>query len=189
MARKKGTVTKAGQGKFSYFLQLDGNDFYYNTKFEPKCGEGDVVGIEYEPKGDSRGQIKNVKILEDNSGGYKKANSEQSSGDWKGDSSGGGKAAGGGDRQDSIIWQHSQEMAIHFADVLLEKEAFAIKGKPDEKRIQITGLVDELTTKFFNDASDPRKSEAFTTNSEIDEDASGSEEEDDEWSDAESEEW
>ena len=89
MAKVKGTVTRAGKGKFSYFVQLDGNDFYYNTKFEPPCGEGDVVGIEFEQKGPSRGNIKKIKVLTDNSGGYSSSNSER-----KQQSSGGGSSTG-----------------------------------------------------------------------------------------------
>jgi len=188
MSKIKGTVSRAGKSKFSYFIQLDGNDFYYNTKFEPKCGEGDVVGVEFKPQGDTRGQIKMIKVLEDNSGGYAKANSEKGD-DWGGSSGGGSKKSsgggGGGDRQDSIVWQHSQEMAISLASQLLAAEAYAVKGKPDEKRVQIEGLVDELTARLFSDALDPRNSTAFKDNKVISED-SGEEEsggDDDGWSD------
>ena len=184
MAKKKGTVSKAAKGKFGYFLMLDGEDFYFNTKFEPKCGEGDIVGIEFDPKGDTRGQVKKITVLTDNSGGYSKSNSESNSsaGDsWGGGNSGGKAASGGGERQDSIVWQHSQEMAISLANLLVAQEAFALKGKPDAKRVQLEGLVDELTARLFTDALNPRSSNAFKTNADIEEDAGEQADGEDEW--------
>ena len=48
MSKIKGTVARCGKGKYSYFIVLDEKDgFYFNTKYEPMCGVGDVVGIEY----------------------------------------------------------------------------------------------------------------------------------------------
>lgn len=175
MSRIKGTVTGEGKSQYSYFVQLDGNPFYYNTKYEPKSGIGDVVGIEFEPKGDTRGNIKKLQVLEKNSDGYK-----------GGAGGGSGRAASspsaataGGDRQDSIVWQHSQEMAIRLAWFITDSGAYSVKGKTDEKRIQIEGLVDELTARLFNDAMDPRKSAAFTTAAEITADSG------DEWDEGE----
>ena len=153
--RVKGTVTKVGKGKFSYFIVLDDNGFYWNTKFEPKCGEGDVVGIEGTRKNEQRGQISKVKVLESNSSGY------------PGDApaapkSGGYASPAGGNRQDSIMWQSSRKDALVLAEILLSNEAFAAKGKPDAKRLQIEALVDEVTVRFFKDASDPTKCAAYT---------------------------
>lgn len=187
MARVKGTVTKAAKGKFSYFILLDGNDFYYNTKFEPKCGEGDVVGIEYTPKGDTRGNITKLKVLEDNSGGYSASNSERS---------GGGAAAyarsGGGDRQDSIIWQSCQKVAAALVQAEVTAGSLASKGTADSKQKEIKGRYDELTVSLFEDACDPRNSSTFKEVKGIEEDASAPEPsnesdsdewDDDEWSD------
>lgn len=182
MAKKKGTVSKAAKGKFGYFLMLDGNDFYYNTKFKPKCGEGDIVGIEFTPKGDTRGQIQSVKVLEDNSGGYDKSNSESGGGS----SSSGGGGSGGG-RQDSIVWQSCQKVASWLLPVLIEQGAVISKGKPDEKLTQIMGQYDALTYRLFVEASDPRNGAAFKENADIsDESGEDSEEEasdDDDWDD------
>jgi hypothetical protein len=172
--RKKGTVSRAGKSKFSYFLQLDGEDFYYNTKFKPKCGEGDVVGIEFDQKADNRGQVKNVKVFEDNSGGYDASNSESpQSGGGGGGSFGGSKpqSGGGGDRQDSIIWQHSQEMACRVADVLFAAGTLASKGNTESKREEILSTVDELTVRYFDDASNPKGCAAYKTVRGIQEDA------------------
>lgn len=157
MSRIKGTVTTANKGKFGYFLKLDGADFYYNTKFKPKCGEGDVVGIEFTAKGPNRGQISQIKVLESKSGGYDASNSENratsaSSGGWSASAASGPST----DRQDSIMTQHSQEMAVDTAKLLLEQGAYAIKGTPDQKRIQIMGLINELTVMFFEQAEKPR---------------------------------
>ena len=174
MSKCKGTVTACGKGKFSFFITLKERDgFYFNTKYEPKCGVGDVVGIEFEKKADNRGNVKKVTLLEDN-GGKKGV---QSAG-----GSGGGAASG--ERQDSIIWQHSQEMALSLVGLLIANEAFALKGKSDAKRVQIEELLDELTTRLFKDASNPKKSKAFTGSEEIEKDSEGGEEGGkDEWDD------
>jgi hypothetical protein len=186
MAKKKGTVSKAGKSKFSYFVQLDGDGFYYNTKFKPKCGEGDVVGIEYERQNDQRGQIKNLKVLEDNSGGYDSSNSERS---------GGGKPSGrstggGGDRQDSIIWQSCQKASAVLVQAEVAAGACASKGNPDSKAAEIKGRFDELTVSLFEDASDPKNSQTYKDVKGIEKDAgddSGGS--DDEWDDGDDDEW
>ena len=74
------------------------------------------------------------------------------------------------------MWQHSQEMALRLSTLILANGGYAVKGKTDDKRLQVEGLVDELTARLFNDALDPRKSAAFTSAAEIDEDAEGGEE-------------
>ena len=180
MSKKvKGTVTKASKGKYSWFLQLDGDDFYYNTKYEPKCGEGDVVGIEFTPKGDARGNIQKVKVLEDNSGGYAKANSERA------ESSGGGSSGSGGDRNSSIVFQSSRKDALVYVGLLLQEEAFAIKGKPDLRRVQLDELLDEVTARFYQDAIDPSKVKWLAAVAEEGEEESSNG--DDDWPD--DEEW
>lgn len=184
MSKIKGTVSGVGKGKFSYFITLESKDgFYFNTKYEPKCGKGDVVGIEYEQKAENRGNVKRVEVLEDNG-----APKGVQGGGGEGGGSG-GKAETGGARQDSIVWQHSQEMALLLAGTLLSNEAFIIKGKADEKRVQIEELVDELTVRLFKDAMKPLDSEAYKTAGGIDSDSGGEEsekEEKGEWDDGDS---
>ncbi len=182
MAKIKGTVTKASKAKYGYFLMLDGNDFYFNTKFEPKCGEGDVVGIEYEQKGESRGQIKRVQVLEDNSGGYKSSNSESS----YGGKSGGNGGASGGSRQDSIIWQSCQKVAASLVAAEVAAGSVASSGNANSKQQEIKGRFDELTVALFEDASDPKNSDTYATVKGIEKDAGGEEssnDDGDEWSD------
>ena len=181
----KGTVSNTGEGKFSKFIMLEERDgFYFNTKFEPKCGKGDVVGIEYEQKGDTRGNIKKVVVLEDN-GGLAAASSSDSWDDTPAPSK--GAAPPVGDRRDSIVWQSSRKDALVLAGILLGAEAFKATGKADAKRTQIEALVDEITVGFFHAASDPRNCEAFKESAVIDEDAAEPEEDDakdgdwDEW--------
>jgi hypothetical protein len=187
LSKVKGTVTKAGKGQYSYYLQLDGNDFYYNTKFEPKAGEGDVVGIEFEKKGPSRGQINKCKVLEDNSGGYQASNSEKTGGgkSFGTRNSSTGKAASGNSRNESIVLQHSQEMACRAAEIILAQEAYAVKGKPDAKFLQVEALIDQLTVKFYKDAIDPLNSALLKEAEEIEDDAEGGG--DDSWDDDDSE--
>lgn len=179
--RVKGTVTGVGKGKFSYFVILDESGFYWNTKFEPKCGKGDVVGIEGVRKDDKRGQIQKLKVLESNSNGYEASAPSKPSGGY---SSGGG----GGDRQDSIVWQSSRKDALVLAGLLLSNEAYAIKGKPDAKQQQIEALVDEITVRYFESASDPKSSDAYKAASErasTDDDDFGADDDggEDDWSD------
>jgi len=178
MSKAKGTVSGCGKGKFSYFITLNEREgFYFNTKYEPKCGKGDVVGIEFEQKGDSRGNVKKVVILEKNSNGY-----EDTSGKFSGGGSGGssGGGTGGSDRQDSIVFQSSRKDALVAAGLLIQTETVKIP-KGDKGRIVIEALIDEITVRFFKDASDPKASEAYSTYTEIEEDAKEPEPSGDEW--------
>ena len=177
MSKVKGTVTGCGKGTYSYFITLKEREgFYFNTKYEPKCGKGDVVGIEYEKKADNRGNVKRVEVIEKNSSGY-----EDTTG------GGSGSGAGGGNRQDSIVWQSSRKDALVLAGILLSNEAFAVKGKADAKRTQIEELVNEITAGYFEAASDPKASNAYKTNASIkedtpeDDDAPEEKKEGDEW--------
>lgn len=185
MAKKKGVVSKAGKSKFGYFLMLDGEDFYYNTKFEPKCGEGDVVGVEFKQTGPSRGQINKVVVLTNNSGGYSSSNSERKGGGGGGFSGGG---TGGSDRQDSIIWQSCQKVASSLVAAEVAAGALASKGNAESKAIEIKGRFDELTFLLFADASDPKNSKTYESIAKLhkDADGGGSSEDDNEWGDGDS---
>lgn len=187
MAKIKGTVGNVGKGKFSYFVVLDEKDgYYFNTKFEPKCGKGDVVGIEYIEKGSNRGNVQKIVVLEANSSGYSEAPAASGK-DYP--------AATGGNRQDSIVWQSSRKDALVAVGIMLQQEAYMLKGKPDAKRIQIDGLIDEITVRYFADASDPMKSKAYTLNAEVTEDVPDEEPEEseaggaDEWETGKGDEW
>lgn len=171
MARKKGTVTKAGKSKFSYYLQLDGDGHYYNTKFKPKCGEGDVVGIEFTPKGETRSQISSIKVLEDNSGGYDASNSERAFGGGGSNYKKGGGASD--DRQDSIIWQSCQKAAAELVSAAVAAGAIASKGNPDSKAAELKGYFDERVVSLFRDASDPKNSPTYKDVMGIEQDAAG----------------
>jgi len=154
MARVKGTLTKVGKGKFGFFLMLQEREgFYFNTKYEPKAGVGDVVGIEFTPKGDTRGNVTKVKLLEDKGGPKGAQHNEQRDG-----GSGGG---GGGGRSDSIVWQHSQEMAVRYVDVLLSNGAVKLPKDVTARQTVISALADEATYRFFVDANDPKASKTF----------------------------
>lgn len=173
MARKKGTVSRVGKGQYSFYIQLDGDDFYYNTKYQPKCGVKDVVGIEFTRKDDRRGNISKVTVLEHNSNGYEEFKPT------------GGSGASGDSRQDSIVYQSSRKDALVYVGLLLGAEAFPLKGKPDDKRLQLEELIDETIAQFFKDATEPRKAIA-AGNGEQSSDEDFSDESDakkDEWDD------
>ncbi len=175
MARIKGTVSKVGKSEYSYYIRIEGDERYFNTKFEPKCGEGDVVGIEYEPKGDKRANIKKVKMFEQNSAGYAASQPEEKS--YSAPTGGGGS-----NRSESIVFQSSRKDALVLVGILLGAEAFATKGKTDERRVQIEELLDELTAKFYHAAIDPAKSAVLTGAQELAGDVATDSEPDD-WGD------
>lgn len=180
MSKRKGTVSKIGKSQYSFYILLDGEQFYFNTKFEPKCGVGDTVGIEYEPKGDKRGQIKNVKILED-SGSPKGL--QESSGGGGGGRSGGGSYTADPDRQASIIFQSSRKDALVLADLLVSNEAIKLPKDADKRRTVIEALVDETTYAYFKAASDPKAALKDEAGVDDDADESNNESDDDDWDD------
>lgn len=178
--RVRGIVAKTGKGQYSYYVVLDGDEKYYNTKFEPKCNPGDDVGIEFEPKGDKRGNIQKLKVL--NAGAQPPpAQPAASSGGFK------RGAAGGDARQDSIVWQHSQEIATRLLTVMLQSGATSLPKTGGAEVLK--GMFQQLTYEAFRDALDPRNSEAYKTGSAADKDLDGardtSGEDDDSWGDDE----
>jgi hypothetical protein len=189
MAKVKGKLTRVGKGKFGFFLMIEERDgFYFNTKFEPKAGAGDVVGIEYEPKGETRGNVKKVVLLEDN-GGPKGAG---------GSSSGGSSNKGGGYRANpgkeaSIVWQHSQEMAVRVVTALLANEAVKLPANQAKKEEVIRSLIGSYTVELFTDAQNPLESETYKTfkaENSADESEEKAPAKDDDWSkDDDSDDW
>lgn len=180
--KRKGKVSKIGKSQYSYYIMLDGDNFYFNTKYEPKCGVGDTVGIEFDKKGDNRGQIKKVVTLED-AGGPKGV---QNSGG--GGRSSGGRSYGGNDddRQASIIYQSSRKDALVLAELILSNGGIKLPKGEDAARTVIEELVDEITVRFVKDATDPAK--ACKSAKEAEEDSSddwddSSNDDGDEWSD------
>lgn len=170
MAKVKGTVFRAGQSKFGFYVKLDGDEAFYNSKYEPKCSEGDVVGIEFVAKGKSKNITKLV-VLEKGSGASK--------------ASSGGKSTGGGDRQDSIVWQHSQEIAARLTSILVANGAVELPAKGADKRsTAIVGTFDALTYVLFTAAIDPRESAVYKAEAGVAEDAE-EEKEDEGWGDGE----
>ena len=144
MSKAKGTVKLVGKGKFSSFVMLEDRDgFYFNTKFDPKCGIGDVVGIEFEQKGDTRGNIKRLVVITDN--GAPKGVQESAA------PSGGGGAGRGADQRPSIVWQHSQEMAILFVSTLVSSESIKLPAAAKREDF-LLGLVDSYTEDFNAEA-------------------------------------
>jgi hypothetical protein len=183
MSKVKGTISKFGKGKFGFFLMLEEKDgFYFNTKYDSdQYGVGDTVGIEYLSKGETRGNVKKVKLLKD-SGGTKGAQESAPR------SGGGGGGGGYTDRSPSIVMQHSQEMAIAYVSLLIEQGAVSVAGKADAKRTQISAYVDEETDRFYAAAIDPKgpsTSEDSTPPKaeDADEEWDDESEEDDEWED------
>jgi hypothetical protein len=79
---------------------------------------------------------------------------------------GGGKGGGGGYKKDpevqaQIVFQHSQEMAIRYIEVLKDADALKAYKTSDTRRVKLDGLLDELIVKFYNDVlKRPQLSEA-----------------------------
>ena len=179
MSKTKGIVTRIGDGKFSKYIMIDTKDgFYFNTKYNPKCGVGDTVGIEFESKGDTRGNVKKVVILND-AGGPKGV--QESSG---GGSGGAGGQAGGA-RQDSIVFQSSRKDALVFVGLLVSTESIKLPKAADREEF-LGNLVDSVTAHYFAAASDPKKSGVLAASEEIPEDNAkdnfdGEDKKEDEW--------
>jgi len=147
----------------AYALRLKGHEEFFRCK---KQWDGDVkkgAVIELEARREKDGKNFEVRpgsvtVLE-----APKSSAASGGGGWKGR---GGKGGGGGyndpERQAQITWQHSQEMAITTADVLLSNEAYKLgaKNKPQERYKQIIGLIDDLTVKFFEDVTTRKPAEA-----------------------------
>lgn len=99
-------------------------------------------------------------------------------------------AGGEGDARGAAIqWQHSQEMAIIAAGLILTQGGFKLgaASKPTERGKQIQALIDELTVKFYTeiDTKAPLKGAADTAEDledeeEETEDDEGAEDGDDE---------
>src|SRR5690606_50439 len=172
MARVRGVVFRAGQSKFGYYVKLDGNDQFFNTKYPPKCEEGDEVGIEYTQKGKSANITKLVVLS--------KAGPKNQ---------GGNGSPTPADRNDSIVWQSSRKDAIEMAGLLLAHGAVKMPKGEDARAVIIAGLVDKLTYHFFNDAVDPRNSATFKNEAGVQEDAAEEpeQEEDAPWDESEQE--
>lgn len=67
----------------------------------------------------------------------------------------------GADRQESIVMQHSQEMAIRFLEVLASHDALpfskaAGKAATAKRFEEFVGSLDKLTVKFYNDSMTTR---------------------------------
>ena len=165
-SKRKGTVSKIGKNKYSFYLLLDEDNFYFNTKFDPKCGVGDVVGITFDKKADNRGQVKDIKLLEDNGG--PKGFQESSGGGYSGGKGGGYKADP--DRQASIVYQSSRKDALHLAEIIVSNEAIKLPKDADKRRTIIEALVDETTLAYFKAAINP--SEAMKSEEDVEADAS-----------------
>lgn len=159
--RVRGVVFRAGKSKFGFYIKLDGDDTFYNTKYEPKVGEGDEIGIEFDRKGRSC-NIKNVKV-------FSKAD-RAPRGNGSGNGSGGYQPAGG-DRQDSIVWQSSRKDAIEMAALLLTNGAVTMPKTANDRAVIVDGLVNKLTYRYFLDASNPRGSDTFKEEAGVEADA------------------
>ena len=176
MSKTKGKVKLVGSGRFSKFVMLEERDgFYFNTKFDPPCGIGDIVGIEFEPKGDMRGNIKRIVVITDNGApkGVQESAADSPSG-------------GGGDKTPSIVWQHSQEMAIRFVSTLVSSESIKLPAAAKREDF-LVGLVDGYTEKFNTEGLSAK---LFTADDEPTDEAPAAEPTD-EWStdDSPKDEW
>lgn len=106
------------------------------------------------------------------------------------------KAAFRDDRGPAITWQHSQEMAIQAAELLLAQGAYKLgaANKPQERFTQIVALIDDLTVKFYEEVETKAPLEAARAiRAEVAEDAppakgpAGIPDEEQSWGDSEDE--
>lgn len=149
----QGVVVWAGDEKKygNYSFKLKDNDKWFRS--QQRCE--DIIKPGYEIK---------ALVEEDEKGNYtlKRAPKLIKKGEPPQRGGGGKRGGWGGGRKDPavekrIVWQHSQEMAIDAARLLIEQEAVKLgaKNKPEERKVQILALIDELTVKFHNESFKP----------------------------------
>ena len=156
MALARGTVKKISKAKFGFCFLLDNNDLFFDTKYEPKFSEGDEVGVTYTAKKNGTGaQVTKVDLLSKGAPQAKAA-------------AGGGESSGR--RNESIVWQHSQEMAIQTVAIIAGLQ----KVKSQEA---VDALISDYTVRYYRDAVDPSKSGAFKAAADVDADTEIVEEE------------
>ncbi len=49
--QQSGQVAVVTKNKYGYGLKIEGNDQWFNTKFDPKCNKGDIVSFDDKDKG------------------------------------------------------------------------------------------------------------------------------------------
>lgn len=49
--QQSGQVAVVTKNKYGYGLKIEGNDNWFNTKFDPKCNKGDIVSFDDKDKG------------------------------------------------------------------------------------------------------------------------------------------
>jgi hypothetical protein len=179
MAKFQGFInkltTKEGVGKrgpwtlYSFVVEQDDGDISPWISFgfaAPPFVEGDYIAFETDEKDGRHNYKKGSGSKPANPPQRAKArgsNTPASGGNQKstGATSAAAPAAAGADRQTSIVMQHSQEMAILAAGVLLTHNALPMSGAASKageaKRFsEISAMIDKLTIKFYNDAATGR---------------------------------
>ena len=132
----------------TYQIKIDGDDKYYGTyKTRPDTKPGDFVKFEFTTKG----RFHNVKMdtLE-----IEACEVETSAGAAEGaPSEGATKARASNDgRQMSIVWQHSQEMALRLAQVAQDAGCLDLGAKKGGQFEALQVWVNASTEEFYGDA-------------------------------------
>jgi hypothetical protein len=164
--------TKKNGGKwtlYSFVVELeDGSESpWVSFGFEkPPFVEGDFIAFETDEKDGRHDYKKGSGSKPANPPERNKARTSNAGAGGTGNAKGSkaepsGTAAPAADRQTSIVMQHSQEMAISAAGVLLAHNALPMSGAASKageaKRFsEITAMIDKLTVKFYNDAATGR---------------------------------
>ena len=142
----KGTVTYMGEEKKygNYGFKVSGYEEWFRS---PKRYE-DIL---------EKGSKVTLKVKMDKRGAYELTAAPVSGGS----GSGGGSSSKAASREapsndprgNAIQWQHSQDMGIAAATLLLAQQAFKLgaANKPSERQKQILALIDELTVKFYTE--------------------------------------
>jgi hypothetical protein len=168
LTTKEGTGSRGKWTLYSFVVEQDDGDISPWISFgfaAPPFAEGDYIAFETDEKDGRHNYKKGSGSKPANPPERAKARTSNT-----GAGSGNQKAAGataavqgtnGADRQTSIVMQHSQEMAILAAGVLLTHNALPMSGAASKageaKRFsEITAMIDKLTVKFYNDAATGR---------------------------------
>ena len=159
MPEASGIVYEIGSNNtrvgMTYSIKIDGDDKYYGTyKTVPPCFAGNFVTFDYSTNGRGyhNADVKTIKVEAAPAAGVAGNNLTQAPAASAAAASAHKSADG---RQASIVWQHSQEMALRFAAIAQEAGALDLgtKGGKEGKLEALNIWVDAKTVDYFKDAT------------------------------------
>lgn len=142
---KKGVVEVVTQNKAGFYSIKIGDDWFSTgSKDAPEFGKGDTITFTYSKSGQwKNADPKSFSVVE---------SARAESAPW---AAGNGPAPYTDNRQLSIVYQHSQEMAIRFLDIALSNDALPLPAAKNKRSEALTAAYYGLVNKFCKEALNP----------------------------------